>query len=117
MSGSGTGNAFRCRAPLPRQEFRHNGEPEAPGARAAFMRLAATVQSLRARSVSSQVAPRPPTPWGQTELDARMAVEAVIREPVSGLLFPDTAENTGIFALSEIFQMEGHVKIKAISVC
>jgi hypothetical protein len=46
-----------------------------------------------------------------------MAVEAVIREPVSDLVFPDTAENTGIFALSEIFQMKGHVEFHAMSVC
>jgi hypothetical protein len=46
-----------------------------------------------------------------------LAVEAVIREPVSDLVFPDTAENTGIFAPSEILQMQGHVEFHAMSVC
>jgi hypothetical protein len=45
-----------------------------------------------------------------------VAVEAVIREPVSDLLFPDTEEDKGIFALSEILQVEGHVEFKAVSV-
>jgi hypothetical protein len=50
------------------------------------------------------------------ELSEVVAVDGVRCEPVSDLLFPDNLRNTGIFALSELFQVEGHVEFKAVSV-